>query len=84
MDSISSRTASSSSGEFEICFLQIKISENEKEEKCHGFERRYGKFSRSFRLPDECVSRIGESDASSKNRVIEIPCPKENNPTQLE
>jgi HSP20 family protein len=44
--------------------------------KFHRIERSYGAFSRTFRVPDECVEKMGECTAASKDGVLEVVCPK--------
>jgi HSP20 family protein len=48
--------------------------------KYHCFERRYGSFERSFRLPEACRSKIDMIDAKAVDGVLEIHCPKDDKP----
>lgn len=57
---------------------------NEREEKkenetgrYHFIERSSGQFSRTFKLPDACKTKVEEIKATSKDGVLEIVCPKE-------
>ncbi|KAH7831969.1 putative heat shock protein 20 [Monocercomonoides exilis] len=45
--------------------------------KYHYSERSYGSFTRSFRLPPECKSKMSECSAKAADGVLEIICPKE-------
>ncbi|KAH7818172.1 putative heat shock protein Hsp20 [Monocercomonoides exilis] len=40
-------------------------------------ERSYGSFKRSFRLPEECASKISECSAKTSDGILEIHCPKD-------
>ncbi len=58
--------------------LKIEGEKKEEQKKEHGkyyhLERRYGKFSRSFILPDEVLSE--KIDAKMNNGVLELTLPK--------
>jgi HSP20 family protein len=60
----------------------------EKKETEHGrfhyMERSRGNFQRSFRLPKQCQSKLGEIAAKSADGVLEIICPKEPLPPKPE
>lgn len=63
--------------EFENGVLTVsgekRIEKEEKDEKVHRIERRYGSFCRSLRLPDVDGDRI---TAGYKNGVLEVTVPK--------
>lgn len=53
----------------------VKKEENKKEQgKYYHLERRYGRFSRSFILPDEVIAE--KIDAKINNGVLELTLPK--------
>ena len=51
-----------------------KQEKEEKNENCHCVERRYGRFSRTMRLP--CDIEVDKVDATYKDGVLKITLPK--------
>lgn len=51
-----------------------KLEKKEENKNYHCYERRYGKFERSFRLNDDVI--VDKIDASFKNGVLTVELPK--------